>query len=81
MSLLSLFSGLNGYLLGAGAILVAFIGTYLKGRVSGAARERERNAAKERDAYEQELEDLATANIARNGVDGRVPERDKYRRD
>lgn len=69
------------YLIGAGAILIAFVATYAKGRLSGAKREREKQAAKERDSYEQELDDLASANIARNRVDGRLPDHDPYRRD
>jgi hypothetical protein len=65
MSLLSIFTGLNGYLLGAGAILIAFVATYLKGRLSGAARERDRQAAKERDSYAKHLQEISDAADAR----------------
>ena len=63
--LTSLVSGASGYLLGAGAILIAFVATYLKGRLSGAARERDRQAAKERDSYAKHLQDISDAADAR----------------
>lgn len=65
MSLISIFAGLNGYLLGAGAILIAFVATYLKGRFSGTARERDRHAAKERDSYAKHLQEISDAAAAR----------------
>ncbi len=79
--LTALLSDAGGYLLGAGAILIALVASYLNGRVSGAERERDKQAAKERDSYARELEELADASIARNSVDGRMPDRDPYRRD
>lgn len=66
MSILAgLLSGASGYLLGAGAILIAFVATYLKGRLSGAARERDRLAAKERDSYAKHLQEISDAAAAR----------------
>jgi hypothetical protein len=62
---MTLLSGFTGYLLGAGAILIAFVATYLKGRLSGAARERDRQAAKERDSYAKHLQEISDAANAR----------------
>lgn len=45
--LMGLLSGLNGYLAGAGTVLVALIITYVKGRLSGARIEREKQAAEQ----------------------------------
>lgn len=42
-----LTSNLSGYLLGFGAIVIAFIATYMKGRLSGAKRERDAQVAAE----------------------------------
>lgn len=49
------------YLVGAGVIVAAFVATYVKGRLSGASLERSKQAAKEADAYEQHLKELADA--------------------
>jgi hypothetical protein len=38
------------YIIGGGAILLAFIGTYVKGRLSGAKLERQKQAASEAEA-------------------------------
>lgn len=57
----ALMADAGGYLLGAGAILIAFLVTYLKGRLSGAARERDRQAAKERDSYAKYLQEISDA--------------------
>ncbi|MBN9249816.1 MAG: hypothetical protein J0I86_04425 [Mesorhizobium sp.] len=45
--MLALLSGFNGYLAGAGAILIALVVTYVKGRLSGAQRERDKQAAEQ----------------------------------
>lgn len=63
--LAALMADAGGYLLGAGAILIAFVATYLKGRLSGAAREREQQAAKERDSYAKHLREISDAADAR----------------
>jgi len=49
------------YLVGAGIIIAAFAATYVKGRLSGASMERIKQKAKEADAYEQHLKELADA--------------------
>ncbi|WP_156460182.1 hypothetical protein [Mesorhizobium sp. Root157] len=77
----ALVSDAGGYLLGFGAILIAFLATYLKGRLSGAKLERTKQKAKEADSYEKSLKELADAAIARNSVDGRMPDSDRYQRD
>lgn len=40
-------TALYGYLLGAGAILIAFVATYMRGRHSGASLERQKQDAAE----------------------------------
>jgi len=68
------------YLLG-GAVIAALI-AFFKGRLDGAKAERNRNRAKEADAYEKHLKELEGAAAARNRVQpGRVPDDDPYRRD
>ena len=76
--LTGLLSSASGYLLGAGAILIAFVATYLKGRLSGAARERDKQAAKERDSYAKHLQDIERAAIAKPRG---LPDADPYNRD
>lgn len=63
--LTALLSDVGGYLLGAGAIIIAFVATYLKGRLSGAARERDRQAAKEADSYAKHLQNIERAATAK----------------
>ncbi len=40
-------TALYGYLIGAGAIIIAFVATYMRGRHSGASLERQKQAASE----------------------------------
>lgn len=47
---------LNTILLGAGAIIVMIIGAFLKGRTSGAQRERDRQAAERVEAITEATE-------------------------
>jgi len=64
------------YLLG-GAVIAALI-AFFKGRLDGAKAERNRNRAKEADAYEKHLKDIADAGNARpHGL----PVDDPYNRD
>lgn len=63
------------------AVLAAVAGIW---RVYSAGREAGRNEsnAKERDAYESHLQDIARANHARAGAElGGVPDSDPYNRD
>lgn len=66
--LTALLADAGGYLLGAGAVLITFIATYFRGRVSGAQRERDRQAAKERDSYAKHIEDIERAAAAGRAV-------------
>lgn len=43
-------TGLYGYLIGAGAVIVAFVVTYMRGRLAGASLERRKQAAEEASA-------------------------------
>jgi hypothetical protein len=56
---------MTGYLIGAGAIAVVWLLTIFKAVLWGSARERDKQAAKERDSYAQHLKDLADAANAR----------------
>jgi hypothetical protein len=42
--------GLDGYLIGAAVAIIAFVATYLRGRMSGAKIERQKQAASEQRA-------------------------------
>jgi uncharacterized membrane protein YdjX (TVP38/TMEM64 family) len=72
---------MSGWLVAAGGALAALLVAFLQGRLSGAEAERKANRAREADAYEKHLQEIADAASARNAVrpDG-VPD-DKYRRD
>jgi hypothetical protein len=58
----------GGYLIAAGVGLIAFIGAYMRGRLSGAQRERDRQAAKERDSYAKHIRDIERAADAGRAV-------------
>ncbi len=76
--LLSLISGGGGIAAVIAAILAAIGAAYLKGR----SAEKTKHKAKEADAYERHLEDIANANDARNRVNPhKLPVNDPYRRD
>jgi len=63
--LLSLFTGSNTIIAAlVGAVALA-IGSYVKGRLAGAKAERNANRAKEADAYEQHIKEIADAANAR----------------
>jgi len=53
------------YLVGAAVVVAAFVATYLRGRSSGKATAETQQKAKEADAYEQHLKELAAAANAR----------------
>ena len=63
-------TALLGFILSNPTIIAIFAGVIgivaalFKGRIDGAAKERNANAKKELDAYEQSLKDLAAANRA-----------------
>jgi len=64
-TLISLLTGPNTIFAALfGAIVLAVI-SYVKGRLSGAKLERNANRAKDADAYEKHLKDIANASIAR----------------
>lgn len=72
---------MTAYLISALATVITIIASYARGRIVGAKLERTATKAKEADAYEAHLQDLADAHRARNAVQpGSVPD-DKYRRD
>ncbi|MGN6142257.1 MAG: hypothetical protein ACTHOP_01565 [Mesorhizobium sp.] len=53
--------GLETYLIGGGAVFIVWLLTILKAVLWGASRERDKQKAKEADAYEQHLKELADA--------------------
>lgn len=55
-SLLSLLAGGQNILLLIGAALVALLGAFAGGRVSGASRERDKQAGRDKAAVEEQLE-------------------------
>lgn len=62
-ALLSLLTGPNGILVGLGAVLLAIVGAFMKGRISGAAKERQKQAAAEtkaRDISDEVENDIGT---------------------
>lgn len=63
-----MLSGFSTWLLAAGGGLVLLIVIWLQGRLSGAKAERNANRAKEADAYEKHLQDIADAANAGNSV-------------
>jgi hypothetical protein len=72
----------NPTILAIGAAIVAAGSAWIHGRLSGAKAQANADKAKEADAYEQSLQDIAAAGDARSSVDvSRVPDRDPYRRD
>ncbi|HEX7072958.1 MAG TPA: hypothetical protein VF226_02875 [Hyphomicrobiaceae bacterium] len=78
--ILSLIPGGSLTAIGAG-IVAALLAVW---RIFAAGRKAGRNeaAAKERDAYESHLQDIARANHARAGAElGGVPDSDPYNRD
>lgn len=66
--LTALLADAGGYLLGAGAVFITLIATYFRGRVSGAQRERDRQAASERDSYAEHIKDIERAASASRAV-------------
>ncbi|MGN6537046.1 MAG: hypothetical protein ACTHKQ_15115 [Mesorhizobium sp.] len=54
-------TGLETYLIGGGAVFIVWLLTILKAVLWGASRERDKQKAKEADAYEQHLKELADA--------------------
>ena len=46
------------YIIGGAVVLAAFVATYVKGRLSGAALERNAQKAKEADSYAKHLQDI-----------------------
>ncbi len=77
-TLVAMFSGSNGIIAGIAALIAAIGAAYLKGR----SAERTKQKAKEKDAYERHLKDIADAADARNRVQpSDSVQNDKYRRD
>lgn len=66
--LTALLADAGGYLIAAGIGILTIFATYLRGRVSGAQRERDRQAAKERDSYAEHLKDIERAAAAGRAV-------------
>ena len=65
------------YIAAGGMALIAVMAAFIKGRSEGRKLER----AKDADAYESHLKDLARAADARNSVPAGLPEHDPRRRD
>jgi len=65
-ALLSLFGG-NGLLIGIGAALLAIFGAFIKGRLSGAQRERDKQAA-------ERIEAITKANEVDNDIGAMPPD-------
>lgn len=63
------------------AAIVAALAWGFQQRIAGAKAERNKQKAKEADSLEKHLDELSDAHIARNSVDGRLPDDDPYRRD
>lgn len=61
--------------------VIAVVGAFIKGRLDGAKKERTKQRAKEADAYERHLQDIADAADARNSVDPRGVPDDPHNRD
>lgn len=76
-----MISGIAAWLIAIGGGAIALVLTFLQGRLSGAAAERNANRAREADAYETHLQEIADAASARNAVGPGSVQRDKYRRD
>lgn len=73
---------LTTWLIAAGGALVAVILAVMKAWFSGAKASQDAARAKEADAYEKHLQEIADAARARNAVrPDIVPDDDKYRRD
>ena len=67
------------YLVGAAVIIAAFVATYVKGRLSGAKLERDKQAANQLDAIKKRKEtDDEIASLGSADVDTRL---DKWLRD
>lgn len=49
------------WFVGAAVIIAAFVATYVKGRLSGASRERDKQAAKEAEARANEIDRIKRA--------------------
>jgi len=65
-ALLSLLAGPNGILVGLGAVLLAIVGAFMKGRISGAAKERQKRT-------EDRLKARTIADDIDDAVAGRAP--------
>ena len=65
-ALLSLLTGPNGILVGLGAVLIAIVGAFMKGRISGAAKERAKRT-------EERLKARTIADDIDDAVAGRAP--------
>lgn len=63
--------------IGAAVAVFGILASFYFGRKT----ERNANRAKDADAYERHLEEIAAANRARNSVTDGLPDSDKYRRD
>lgn len=61
-------TGLGKIVVGIFAAIIAAGGAYLKGKSSGKQSERDKQRAKEADAYEQHLRDIEAATAAANRV-------------
>jgi len=57
--------GADGILYALGAAVFVALVAFIKGRLDGAKDERNRNRAKDADAYEKHLKDIAAAGNAR----------------
>lgn len=69
------------WLFAAAGAAIAFLFSFIQGRLSGAGAERNANRAREADAYEKHLQEIADAASARSAVRPDSLSDDKYRRD
>lgn len=76
-----LTSSLGQWLIGAGAVIATVLAGYAKGHMNGAAAERQKQSAKERDAYAKDLRDLEDAARAGAAIDDSGMQHDPYNRD
>ncbi len=81
-TLLSIIPNLTNILYAIGAALILAGAAWLKGRSSGASAERNKQRAKDADAYEKHLKEISDAADARNRVQpSDSVQDDKYLRD
>ncbi|MGI6854450.1 hypothetical protein [Mesorhizobium sp. 1B3] len=72
---------MTAWLLAAAGAAIAFLFSFIQGRLTGARAEHNANRAREADIYEKHLQEIAEAAGARNAVRRHGVPDDKYRRD